>query len=77
MHYFGPEIGGGAFAPNFTERLVVDAHGVVIAHVAHKQLCCQPKASARQVEVYPSKINTLSKCFGGQNGKLSFATMHF
>ena len=36
MHYFGPEIwGGGAFAPNFTEFVVVNAHGVFSVHVAH------------------------------------------
>ena len=66
MHYFGPEMGGGGgrevFALNFTEFMVVSAHGYVkytrMCMILKKQLSCQPKNGARQMGVFPSQSNT-------------------
>ena len=36
MHTFGPEMGGGLFALNFTDFVVVNVQGVFSTHVTHK-----------------------------------------
>ena len=62
-------VGGWVLAPNFTEFVVVNAHGVFSACVAHdlnSKIVNHPKEWHRADGAYPSKKKTLSKCFGGQ-----------
>ena len=52
-----PWNGGGAFAPNFTESMVINTHGVFSAHVTHS-LGARTVYSARQIGVSPNQKNT-------------------
>ena len=51
MHAFGPEMGGGVLALNFTEFVVVNVQEVFSTHVTHKDSTWS--ASSKLAVIFP------------------------